>query len=350
MNSWIPASTTNVYEVAGIGIETADGLIYDTGTVCASYLWFVCTSYKPALSYTPHTTFDGDGTVVVPSALAMSTSLPNVRRLWLNLEKYNNDVIVDRVHRDIFEVPDIINFVQDTLLASTSAVYTYLGTTAPTITMGNRLIFTLHSPLDMTLKLASGSVISSTTPMVESANYRRFGEVQYISVPDTTENKTLNLTGLATGSFTLDVAQQHNGSTIKSQTYTAIPSSTSTKVTISVTDGNSIAKLTFSVDYDGNGSPDVSYGATSVVITYSVLRSAVDALRLPVIYKAVLLGTLKIAEDQHQKSLNNNLYKVAERVTLQLLKQQVIAYGKLNLISVNDQKTITNMIDVLLSK
>ena len=350
MNNWTPAASTTVYEIAGTGIETPDGLVYDTGTECATRLLFFCTSYKSALSYTVHTTFDGDGTVVVPSALAMSISLQNVKRLWLNLFEYNDATSKSRIHRNIYEVPDIVDFVKNTLLATTTATYSYLGSTSPTITSGNRLTFTLHSPLDMSLKLANGAVVSSSTPVVNDASYRRFGEIQYISVPDTAANKTLELTGLAAGSFTLEIAQWQNGSVIKRQNYTAIPSGTSTKVSLPVTSGEALADVVLVVDYDGNGSPDVNYTTAGVMVTYVTLKTAIYALPLALSYKTMLLELTRVAEQQYQKSLTNSANKIAERATLQAAKQQIILYGKLQLISALDQQKVVGMIDVLLNK
>ncbi len=350
MNNWIPSSTSKVYEIAGTGIETPAGLVYYTGTECASRLLYFCTSYKPALAYAVNYKFDGDGTVVVPSALAMSTSSLNIQRLWLDLKKYNNDVISDRVHKNIFEVLDIINFIKNTLSTTTSNAYTYLRTTEPLFITENRLVFTLHSPLDMSLKLADGAIVSSSTPMIGGAMFHRFGEVQSISLPDTTANKTLLLKGLATGSFTLDIEQQQNGSTTKRKSFVAIPSSTSTKVSLPVTDTSVIENLVVPVDYDGNGSVDTSYSVSGEVVTYATLRVAITALTLPSIYKNVMLATLKIAEKNQQKSLTNSQYKIIERVTLKILKEQVNAAAKLKLISVSNQLKIISMIDVLLSK
>ncbi len=350
MNSWVPASTTKVYEIAGTGIGTPAGLLYYTGTTCATKLLWVCTSYQPVLAYTVKQTFDGDGTVVVPSALAMSTNLPNVERLWLNLKTYNNDVIADRIHRDIFEVPDVIQFVKNTLKASPTATYTYLGTTAPLLTATDRLVFTLHSPLDMSLKLASGAVVSSSTAMVEGAEYHRYGEVQSISIPDTASSKTLLLRGVTGGSFTLDIEQQRNGITTKHQTFAAIPSSSSTIVSVPITSSLNLASTTLALDYDGNGSVDVSYVQTGEVVTYTLLRNTITSLTVVPLYKTVLLETLKIAEQNNQKASSKNSCKVVERVTLQALKQQILVYAKLKLISVSDQQKIVSMIDVLLSK
>lgn len=93
---------------------------------------------------------------------------------------------------------------------------------------------------------------------------------------------------------------------------------------------------------------------TTVPTTYTYLGTVAPILttenRLVFILHSPLDMSLKIAEQNQQKSLTNSQYKIAERVTLKILKEQVNAAAKLKLISVSNQQKIVSMIDVLLSK
>jgi TfoX/Sxy family transcriptional regulator of competence genes len=174
--------------------------------------------------------------------------------------------------------------------------------------------------------------------------------VQTISVLDTPANKQLLLRGITPGSFTLDIEQQRNGSVTKRQTFTAIPSSTSTSVMLPLTSGDMLGSSSVAIDYDGNGSVDVRYEQSGEVVTYALVRSTISALALLPLYKNVLLQTLKIAEQHNQKTTQKSLSKTAERATLLVLKQQLLIYVKLKLLSPGDHQKIVNMVNVLISK
>jgi hypothetical protein len=180
-SSFVPASGMQVYQVAGTGLETPSGLTYFSDQACVSTSFFVCTEYQPKISYRVQMTIDGDATVPVPSALALAAE-DRVEKRWMNLFEYN-DNNYDRKHRDILEVPDVIAFIANTIQSTTTIPYEYLSETAPVIVGGERLVFQLHSPLDMSLVAGDGRRVSSSTVEIESATYRRYGELQYISIP-----------------------------------------------------------------------------------------------------------------------------------------------------------------------
>jgi hypothetical protein len=246
-NEWTPPATMNVYQIAGVGIETPTGITYFTDRECVSrnpLKLFVCTEYEPKLGYRINFAREGDGTVIMPSALAMSDGAENVERKWLNLRSHNDDGVLglensNRIHKDIFEVDDVVNFIQNTIQTSSSVAYSYLSDTKPQLPPENRLIYYLHSPLDMFVTTQEG-VVSSTTNTIRGGTYRRYGEVQYISLPKSSgSSQTLTLNGLAEGSFTLEVEEWGGGTMSERHTYSGIPSDTSTKVLMTVSDEGS---------------------------------------------------------------------------------------------------------------
>ncbi|MFT7645087.1 MAG: hypothetical protein ACI9BF_000758, partial [Candidatus Paceibacteria bacterium] len=268
-NVWTPSTSTKVYQIAGTGIETVSGITYFTDKECikGGHLWFKCSEYKEKLGYYVNHTFDGDETVVVPSALAMSEE-GSVERWWLDLGKFKKEIDTNRVHKNIFEVPDVINFVSDVISTSSPQTYDYLSAEVVTPEIGQRLNFTLHSPLDMYMESSQG-VVSSTTNDIQGATYRRYGEVQYISLPSDTTGLTLRLRGYKSGSFTLVIEEWEDGIKIDTMDYKAIPSGTSTDVFLDLESLSDETEL--KIDFDGDGDIDgVVLASVDVVVVPAV--------------------------------------------------------------------------------
>lgn len=361
MNTWSPPSSMKVYQIAGTGLPTQTGITYFTDRECIAknpFLIFKCIAYKDKIGFRPNETIDGDETVVIPSALAMNTGQINVERWWLNLDSYNSDGIggaknINRRHKDIFEVQDVINFIKNTVLATTSASYQYLTNTEPNLSSANRLVFDLHSPLDLSIVTSNGQTISSSSVTVEGAVYKRFGEMQHITMPNTSVSKTLKLSGEATGSFTLEIGEQTGNVVTKRHTYSAIPSGTSTKVIMDLETGKPIEEALLVVDYDGNGTAEIVYNANGEVvpeITYSTLRNVVNSLNIKSLYKKLLLENVKIAEQFQIKSFSQTKFKKLELLALNVLKQKVLLFERLKVLTPVQKQALISIIDTLLNK
>ena len=347
--NFTPPENMKVYQIAGIGLETPAGLTYFSDRECITRSFFVCTKYQPKISYRVTMTIDGDATVPVPSAL-MLPSDTRVERRWVNMQRYNNDVLINRSHKDIFEVLDIINFISNTIRATSSSPYTYLSETLPAIEEGDRLIYQLHSPLDMSIITTAGKKVSSSTNEIASAIYRRYGELQYISIPSA-EVGTVVLNGLAKGSFTLDVEEISNGKLLKRRTFSAIPSSTTTKVTMDI--GTSLDRQQLKVDYDGDGAADVVYNTEGVAedkASYDDVFTLISDLKINRLSKAVLLKVAKTAEKYHKKALKKERYKKQEEMSLRLLLKQARLYSQLRVITNEEKGRIEEVIIKLLNQ
>ncbi|MCX6790094.1 MAG: hypothetical protein NTV60_01040, partial [Candidatus Kaiserbacteria bacterium] len=141
LDAWIPPSGVQLTQIAGWGIpKTVTGITYK----------------KKGTGVTPQAnlTVDGDGTVVVPSALWTSTTT-GAMNYWMDLGKYNERhpfssgfgwATFD--HSRIFETDPVINFISDkiTNVAKSLSDYIYLSTEAP-VSSDKRLQYSLHSPL-----------------------------------------------------------------------------------------------------------------------------------------------------------------------------------------------------------
>jgi hypothetical protein len=200
---------------------------------------------------------DGDNTVVTGSALALSEEEDRVERWWLDLKDYNKTNI-NKKHKNMFEVGELINFIEDRVSGSEKTSYDYLATESPNFINENRLVLQLHSPLDLFVTLSDGEVVGSSTPNVRNVSYNRYGELQYLSISEDEANFTVQLQGVATGSFTLDLEQYQGNDLLERGTYNAIPSGASTKVELSL---HSVSDTDYELrlDYEGDGTIDQVY-------------------------------------------------------------------------------------------
>ena len=253
LDAWQPPPSMQVYQVVGTGILTPTTIEYFTDTKCVNrnpLLLFACTETGPTLGYRVVHARDGDATVASPSAGIMTESL-QVERWWLDFKAYNSDNF-SRQHRDMLEVPDLREFVADVVSKQIDSSYTYITPSEPALSLSDRIEFTLHSPLDLQVRSTTG-VISSSTQSIVGGVYRRYGEVQFISVPVDTADLELILTGQASGSFTLEV-KELQGDTSTSTSFTAIPTATSTIVRAHIPAKSS--ELVLELDAEGDGEVD----------------------------------------------------------------------------------------------
>ncbi|MDO8520892.1 MAG: PxKF domain-containing protein [bacterium] len=255
-DNWSSPASIAIHQIAGWGEDTLGGIRYWTGEECV-YVAGRCASYRPKLEFTPQEVIDGDGTVVVPSALAMSTSTTNVSRWWVNLFNYN-DINFDREHADILEVLQLRGLIKNIFTTGdTSSPLQFISTSTPQIDSAPRLLYFLHSPLALSAHDGAGNEISAATSTIPGARYKLFGEVQYISLPASV-HPTILLTGLAEGSFTLEIQEVAGDIVIATTTFVGIPTSTSTIATMDFTDGTIANAGALTVDADGNGTTDFS--------------------------------------------------------------------------------------------
>lgn len=269
LDAWTPPAGIALTEIAGWGEETLKTIVYYQGvkgectarradSTCAT----IVTS--PVLEYSPKTVLDGDGTVVVPSALWT----PGAAKYWVDLLGYGNELggaRINRKHADILEVPELRTFIENIITANiTTPLPLYISSTTPTTeTTGARLHFTLHSPLSLDLYdgLGNHTGVSTTTGFLEEnipgSRYEMFGELKYVSTPASTTLRLL-MKGLAEGSFTLDAEEVHGDTVTASTTFAGIPSSVTTTATLSIPGNSGIASTSpLVVDENSDGAPDI---------------------------------------------------------------------------------------------
>ncbi|HFC11120.1 MAG TPA: hypothetical protein ENJ75_02985 [Candidatus Kaiserbacteria bacterium] len=288
LDKWTPPTSVHLYTIAGWGNETVAGIHYE------KLPFFKCLAFAEEskvwlsngcnlsthISYIPRMVMDGDGTVVTPSALWADGGKDT--RYWVNLNKYNGwlryskkaDALFGTHHDNIFNVSELRTLLSSIITASTTAsLPKYISTSTPAYT-GNmaRLHFILHSPLTLGFINTSGNYTGATATSTEfnipGVDYRRFGEVQWLSVPQSMTGKVV-MRGIGSGSFALDIKEQNGNTVVASTTFAAIPSATSTIATLAINPATDpTASSTLKVNYSGDGVTYTQYNAKqgSIVI------------------------------------------------------------------------------------
>ncbi len=262
IDTWTPPSGMQVVQIAGWGIDTIKEIRYS----CPSR---TCHSLSTLARSIDSTTLDGDETVVVPSAVWMSTSSLNVERWWVNLKENNFLLNRNRDHSSIFEVGELQNFIKSIISGGRVVDGTILTSVRPIADESvKRLRFTLHSPVDIHLYDSFGNhtgLLPNPDPAsgirryeknIPNSYYREFGEAKYAGV-STGTSTIVQLQGLALGSFTLDIDEIAGDSTIvASTTFIDIPVASSTKATLAIQ--NIQTAGTLQLDIEGDGVVDFS--------------------------------------------------------------------------------------------
>ncbi len=328
-STWQAPAGVKIYQIAGVGEQTLAGIQYKEIEFCQKPSKILgslyCKEKGQTLSYSPVRTLAGDETVIEPSAVAIPES-QEVERWWVNLEKYNDDNL-NRGHKNLLEIKDIRDFIfANVISTSTDYSFDYLSDTEPGLNTPGYLTATLHSPLALSYKESDGTLINEQNPKGREAHYSRYGEVQLLDIFGGNTG-SIQMTGEATGSFTLELEEQNSSGATSFVTYSAIPSSTSTLASIAVA-GNSVQNTgPLKVDYEGDGIDDLTLepkpgeiisvptGSEEVIeLSLSelviVLRNYIEENISNRYIKIYLLRNLKILEkiDQQPNNIKTKYY------------------------------------------
>jgi pimeloyl-ACP methyl ester carboxylesterase len=335
IDSWTPPPSLQVIQIAGWGLDTLSGITYGAIDPCT-----IITDQPscPILAPSVNLTVDGDSTVVVPSAVFMSTLLPNVERWWVNISKYNDQNTFNRNHADIFEVTNLLQFIKNIILGNRSvdASGVVVPTQPLTSSASKRLRFTLHSPATLHLFDSIGNhtgLISNPEPTsnlrlyeaeLPNSYYREFGENTHLGVSVATTT-TVQLEGLALGLFTLDIAVLEGNVVVASTTFQNIPVATSTRGKLVIPTGGFIPSNipTLSLDIDGDGTTDTIIQGGEAGITeqqlVAILKGIVKTLDMPAKKKVSLLKKIEQLEKELAKEHKGK--KVERFKTKQVFKK-----------------------------
>lgn len=262
LDAWTPPVGVDLIQIAGWGVpKTVKGITYKEkkgGGV------------KPEWDFT----VDGDGTVVVPSALWTSTTA-STTNYWVDLQKYNkrseNQIsfgFLNINHANILEVPKLLNFISDQISSTINPLsdYTYISTQAPPES-DLRLRYALHSPLTLDLydNLGNHTGVATSTGEVEEnipgTYFVQFGDVKYIFADNGTPQHVV-MSGYDTGTFTFEAGELQGDTVIASTVFRDVPTTPQTQVRFDVLSGFGSAS-DLSIDENGDGTVDSSYASST---------------------------------------------------------------------------------------
>lgn len=251
LDTWQPGDNMRVIQVGGWGMETKIGLDYK------EYKNILLGKY---LSYKVRETVNGDGTVVLPSALYMNEST-NVEKWLVDLLEYRSfsGKILPIKHADILEIPQLLSFIKSKIqnINFEDSNKIILKDKSNTLPKDKKLIYTLHSPLYLGVFDSEGKftgrdekgILKQEIPGVE---YDEVGEVQTLSIPIELAH-TLKLYGYEEGVFALDVDLFLNDKYSSNNLFQGIKTGPNTVVELSFTNEDSLKNLKLALDYEGDG-------------------------------------------------------------------------------------------------
>ncbi|GEM_PF-6639999 len=294
LDSWTAPAGVSIIQIAGWGANTLSAINY---TQKAGGL----------LDYAPQFVVDGDGTVVVPSALAMGAG---AEEYYVNIHDANiknrllGVVGVSRKHSDILEIPQLEDFISN-VIQDISTLPQDIVTSLPS-SSGNRLSFAVHSPVSLDLYDASGrhtGVSTSTNPygdlqqideQIPNSYYMQFGEGQYAGT-DGSGTTTVQLLGQSLGTFTFDVVETQGNTVVASTTFADIPVTASTTAFMSIDHLSSSTQPALAIDINGDGTTDATISAgdgLTATELIGILKGIVKTLHLPAKKEQKLLKEL----------------------------------------------------------
>ncbi len=284
--NWQIPSSIKVFEIAGWGEQTIKGIDYKSKqeTICSTQGGLDICQPQYVWDRKLLMTNDGDGTVVIPSAINYNAS----NEYYLNLFDLNN-TRSNLKHHNILEASQLLETLSKIFTKNLDTLPDFISAQKP-ISTNQKLLLSVHSPVSLGVysnNFYTGP--SSTTPTdaftfikeeIPNSYYLEIGEDKYIGLPED-GNYTVNLQGEAVGTFTFNQEITQGDQTIDSKSFVDIPVIPSTKAFLSINNGNISSGLY--LDVDGNGSIDVQAQANNEFdsITYlNVMKSIVESFGL----------------------------------------------------------------------
>jgi len=264
LDVWVPPTGVDVVQIAGWGEDTLSGINYkeQKKNVCSANL-SVCLE-TPVLDLQPNFTKDGDGTVVIPSAVAMGSSA--VESYYVDLRENNRGFSTNRKHADILEISQLRDLIRNIILGETTLPQ-YI-TTAKPLSTESSLQFSVHSPVSLDLYDTEGNHTGivpnpnadSDIPWVEenipNSYYLEIGEGKYAG-SDTSAVTHIKLVGQSIGTFTLKVDEVVGDAVIGSLEFKDVPVMANSIITMDIKTIASASLL--QIDIDGDGTNDFSF-------------------------------------------------------------------------------------------
>ncbi len=311
LDEWTPHPAIAVTAIAGWGQDTVKTLAYTTKqkVVCTNTLSAsVFSAFKPCstVSYLEHTppvtTQDGDGTVVSPSAVGVTTD-----SLYFNAARFRNDRNGNYIHKNLMAAAPIQKTIRALLTNSSSTTEQYITTNKPTNGANPiKLRISSHSPVNIIVTSANGKQ-SGVLPIpgtdfsgikrdIIGSSVQVFDTEEYINVPKS-GSYHVSASGYANGSATLRIETiASNGSASTTETFANIPTTASSTITFSLVNGKSTAPI---IDLTGTGKNTFTMSTSTDPLAYvRYMKVATEAMHLSRSEHFILKARLSAIETQ----------------------------------------------------
>ncbi|MEI7777280.1 MAG: hypothetical protein WCI52_01615 [bacterium] len=313
---YFPASTT-VYKIAGIGVDTTQGISYKSDGY---------SSFKHDLNKT----IMGDGTVVDSSAL-----YGDGQGYHVNLYQKMLDSKKTYTHQNIMEMPEVETLINNLVKGDDSAV-TYVSKIRDNLN-SKTLQISSHSPISLNIYDNQGRHVgpsthaSSTSDVnfydeeIPGSHYYEIGEEKYAILP-VGGYYTVAMQGLGIGNFTLNQATYADDVKINSADFVDLPVTpmTEASLVINSTSTDSVGTSNLSIDSNGDGKPDLNIAPTpsssplvvlqnlkNVIATFGLKIKVQDEIFMKIDRLADLIKKNKIKQaDKRLKIYLNQMSKI----------------------------------------
>jgi pimeloyl-ACP methyl ester carboxylesterase len=348
IDNWTPPDGIKVVQIAGWGIpKTIRGVEYKEKNELRCNLpasgngmgaaMPSCIESKSEFNNEPMFTFDGDGTVVVPSQIAMKDTF-GVDTYYVDLNDYNYRYLlgmqINRDHASILEVDSVrtlIKNINNKIINPEEGLQFIKKDSIELNPKGLKKFvrLSLHSPVNADIFDNAGRHVGISASSIAdnmfydtqmpNSYYLKMGEGKYLGF-QLEASTTIQLQGTGSGTFTFELEQYQGDELEGAQTFTNIPVSTSTKAVLIMSTLDDAKEL--KIDYDGDGTVDfiVFTEETKKTVTFQTLKDGIQKLLLGV--QPALLNQTVTAEKQFIKGNNkttNALLLVLRKETEKLL-------------------------------
>ncbi|TSC78836.1 MAG: Acetyltransferases and hydrolases with the alpha/beta hydrolase fold protein [Parcubacteria group bacterium Gr01-1014_29] len=349
LDTWTPPAGIKVTQIAGWGLDTIRGIRYDDCDI------LLCPDELNNLDRELLLVHDGDGTVVIPSAVAIDTET-----YYVNLPENNFLLKRNRDHADILEVKSINDLLRELIKGEEFTESAFITDTRPIPKKEDKkLRFRIHSPVSLDLYDADGNhtgLISNPDPNlgglhgieqeIPNSYYLEFGETKYAGA-DTFATTTVVLVGQANGTFTFEIDEVLGDKLVATTSFSDIPVIEGTRVTTNVT--HIASSTVLSIDMDGDGETDavIEPGeGVSIDELLGILRGVVKSFDLDKKAEKRILKQIDNLEKVLDKEFKNKKKKKMETDKAFLKLEQLIEkFEKNRLLSIKDAQELLHIIE-----
>jgi len=348
LDAWVAPVGVKIIQIAGWGLDTIRGIRYDDCDIP------FCPDTLNHLDRELLLVHDGDGTVVIPSAVAME----GVETYYVNLLENNFLLKRNRDHADILEVEYMNGLLMELIKREEFTESVFITDTKPIPKdEDKKLRFRIHSPVSLDLYSEGNhtGLVPNTDPdsdlqhieqQIPNSYYLEFGETKYAGV-DTFATTTVVLVGQSAGTFTFEIDEVLGDELVSTTSFSGIPVIEGARVTMDVQRVASSTVLALDMDADGIVDAVIEPGeGISTEELIGILRGMVRSLDLADKQEKKLLKRIekleKVLEKEFKKEKKEKM-KTGE--AFEKLKEKIEKFVKKGYLSKEDAQELLHIIE-----